>query len=336
MRLSESLRKNIFETSVGGIINRLKIRKRRSMFFFEEIYSEYVKMCEDNGYGKEMMEIGRDWMSMCFERVVMTSLKKIPPIILLNTIMKKLWVTSGLMNDFKASKAEGTVTVKTKEEGLTRFIGKNQLMVGFYIGVLSSLFKRELEPVNITQTKAECEYVFRITGKKVAPIKSKEKSVYDRLNYMETVKGFTIKDLLEKNVFQLRDNNRVYFRNKSISPIENTLFHIIGNRKILFDEIPKISYGHFKDIIMDSSDDKKLTLLKTILQAMGWGIIKITAKGKKIVFEIKSPPYGLQTNEDNWDFLTRVILGYLWILDKEFRIKQIRNDYKKLWVEYSP
>lgn len=335
MRLSESLRKNIFEASVGGIINKLKIRKRRSTFFFEEIYSEYVKACEDAGYGKEMMEISREWMIMSFERIVLASFKKIPPIILLNTIMKKLWIMSGLMDNFNASKDGRIVTIRTMNEAITRFIERNQLTMGFYIGVLSSLFMHDLKPVNIVQTKTECEYKFRLLDKKPVPVRSKDKPLYDRLNRMKEVRGFTLKDLLEKKVFHLKGKNRTYFRGKLISPIENTLFHLIGNRKILLDKVPEISYNYFKDVIKDSSDAKKLSLIKTILQAMGWGIIKIAAKDKRIIFEIKNPPYGLQAEEDNWDFLIRTILGYLWLLNKGFRIKQVKTDYKRLWVEYS-
>lgn len=335
MRISESIRKNVFEVSAGRILNKLKIKRRRNTLFFEEIGSEYIRRCEEHGYGKEMMCIGQEWMLMFFERMIPGSLKKIPPITLLNLVMKNLWITGGLMNDFRASKRDGMISIKTKNEGLTRFVGRNHLMVGFYMGIVNSLFRCEVKPVNIIQTKEKCEYAFRFMEKRCDLVKSKEKSLYDKLNHLGLARGFTLKDLLESKVFQLKENNRIYFRNRSISPIENTLFHLIGNKGILMDEVPKISYDYFRSVVKDSSDTRRLVLIKTLLQAMGWGVIKIVMSGRRVVFEIKNPPYGLRKESDNWDFLIRTVLGYLWLLNKKFRVLKTETDYKHLRITYS-
>ncbi len=343
MRMSESIRKNIFEVSAGGVLNKLKIRRRRSTFFFEEIGSEYVRRCEISGHGKEMMQIGKEWMGMSLEQMLPGSLRKMPPTILINLVIKKLWITSGLMDDFRISKEKDTVAIRTRNEGLTRFMGKNRLMAGVYMGVLESVFNQEAGLIGSMQTRKECEYRFRLAPGKPDHPATKSKSEYDRLNYLKPVRGFTLKYLLEKKIFQLKRNNMIYFRGRSISPIESTLFHIIGNRGILLGDVPDIAYGYFKGIARlgtgkgtgQGSCTKKLFLIKTLLQAMGWGVIKIVVNDNRIIFEIDSPPYGIQAEKDNWDFLARTILGYLWVIDRGFRLSNTQTRQKHLSITYS-
>ena len=67
---------------------------------------------------------------------------------------------------------------------------------------------------------------------------------------------------------------------------------------------------------------------------MGWGILTIIKKEKEIIIEIKNPPYGIQKESDNWDFIINVILGYLWVIDKKFRIIEIKCFFKKLIIKY--
>ena len=50
--------------------------------------------------------------------------------------------------------------------------------------------------------------------------------------------------------------------------------------------------------------------------------------------KIKNPPLGIQKENDNWDFLILTILGYLWLIDKNFKIKEVGMG-KKLSVLYS-
>jgi len=141
---------------------------------------------------------------------------------------------------------------------------------------------------------------------------------------------------LKNKIFQLKGKNSIYFRGKRLSIVENTIFHLTGNRSILLDKVPHISYDFFEQIIeKDSADERKLTLLKTLLQTMGWGIIKISYRNKKIILiEIKNPPYGFQLEKDNWNFLIRVILGYLWFLDKDLKLVNIESSYKHLNIIY--
>ena len=67
---------------------------------------------------------------------------------------------------------------------------------------------------------------------------------------------------------------------------------------------------------------------------MGWGILTIIKKEKEIIIEIKNPPYGIQKESDNCDFIINVILGYLWVIDKKFRIIEIKCFFKKLIIKY--
>ena len=77
-----------------------------------------------------------------------------------------------------------------------------------------------------------------------------------------------------------------------------------------------------------------MIFLKTLLQTMGWGIITIVSKDKEIMIEIRKPPFGIQKEDDNWNFIIQTILGYLWLINKKYKIKNIRAG-KKLLIFYS-
>jgi len=65
MRLSESLRRNIMNVIGGGIVNRFVLKKSRiDLLFFEDILANYIKGCEDAGFGKEMEETAEKWMNL--------------------------------------------------------------------------------------------------------------------------------------------------------------------------------------------------------------------------------------------------------------------------------
>jgi hypothetical protein len=335
MRLSTSLSRNILEATVGGILNTFKLRKRRVTLFFEDILAIYTKECEMTGFDKEMEEILQKWMFLCFEKLPPKPLKILPRGLLLNVIVKEIWINLGLMDDFQFIKRGDNIRIKTKNEGVTRIIGKNRAMVGFYQGVLAPMFNSKLELVKAIQGKASCEYVYKLTDKPLT-IEGKSHREYNSLNHLAPVEGHTLKNALEKGLFRLTENNKISFRGKLLCPIENTIFQIIGNRGICLEKIPHISYSFFSDIIdKESTKEKKIVLLKTLLQTMGWGIVNITIDGSKIVINIKKPPYGLQQEKDNWDFLFRTIQGYLWTLNENFIIDDIKGDYKKVQATFS-
>ena len=335
MRMSESLQKNVLEVGVGILLNKFKGKSRRDTFFFEDILAEYVFDCQSKGYNQEMRCVGQEWMSRVIQELIPNTITKLPPDLFFNLIMRKIWINLGLMDDLNVVSKNNLFEFEIKNEGLTRLVGKNELAVGLYMGVLNALFERQVECKSVSQTRELCKYSFLIL-KEPFEIKSKTKEDYLKLNHISPINGFTLKDALREGIFQL-NSNRVCFRGKDIGPIENTVFHIIGHRGILLENVSTISRNYFKQIIeKDASYEKKLVLLKTLLQVMGWGIVNITIEDKdKITIDIKSPPYGLLVEEDNWDFLIQTILGYLQNINPNFRLSSVQQEYEKISTSFS-
>lgn len=289
--------------------------------------------CEKAGFGKEIMEIGRKWMILYFNTLVPDAIKKIPPTFLMNTIMKKIWQNLGLMDDLHVEKTGNIINISTRNEGMTRFVGSNSLMLGFYMGVINVVFHSFAAPLEIRQGKKSCSYAFRLDGSP-ASFQARTKEEYRKLNFIEPIKGYTLKDALEKKIFSMRKDNRISFRGKSISPVENTLFHLVGSSDLLPEKIAEVSYGFFREIIKEeATKEEKISLLKTVFQIMGWGVIKIAVKEKKIVIEIKSPPHGLDLN-DNWDYIFRTFLGYMRLFDRRLKLKGVSIKAGYVSAEY--
>jgi predicted RNA-binding protein YlqC (UPF0109 family) len=334
MRVSELLRRGALKTNVGGILNRIKIRSRRDTLFFEEIGAKYVGECCKSGYEKEMEAIGEQWMALYFKYLLPSAIRSVPPKFFLNTIAKKIWVSIGMMDHFRIEEKDGIFEIKTANEGLTRIIGKNGLMAGFYKGILSSIYGKEFRIIEMSQAKENSRYVFEKTDIPF-DLTGKSKMVYDRLNRISGGSGFTLNDAIRARIFELNDNG-IYFRGKSISPIENTLFHLIGNRGLLLDKVAYISNEFFGGIVKNETTEKqKATLLKTLLQTMGWGIVNIEIARKNFVVAIKYPAYGLQLDDDNWDFFVQMILGYLRLADENLQVDRTWHRHPKLKITYS-
>jgi hypothetical protein len=335
MRLSESIVRRIFSPRVGGISYRFGGKSRRHTLFFEDLFAEYVKRCQDAGFRDELREIGRTWMGSVVAKRIPLVAKKLSPIGFMNIIIAKNLVNLGLMDYLRASKKDNTVSVKTRNEAVTRIIGRNEISVGIYSGILGVLFERWMEPINVYQSKEECRYAFKILEKRFAP-PSKDPKKYEKLNELPRIGGVSLKKALKERIFILKEKNRIYFKSKPVGPIENTVFHLFGVYNLLFDEIPVISFNYFKTLIDENMPvEKKLIMLKTLLQAMGWGIVTFAVKPHRIVMEIRNPPYGLQAEKDNWGFLINVILGYLWTVNEKFRVNSVREDYKRITVDYT-
>jgi len=320
MRLSESLRKGIMESLPGSILHKFQVNPRRSVFFFEDIFANYIKECEAGGYRYELKEISERCSNLCSWRLMPNSLKIVPPKVIYNTFISKLWKSIGILDYLHLEKIDNEFRIHTKYESITRIIGPNNFMQGFYTGMLSSILKSKVVCTKALQNKKRCEYLFKVVSNKYCPFSAKEMHVYHKLNKLSNQKGIKLEDALKTGVFKLTSDNKIYFRGKILSPVENTLFHMIGNSKILFDKIPEISNKFFSSVITESSDAEKLRLIKNILEAMGWGIIRIASDNKEIVIRIDHPPYGLQRDPDNWDFLLKVIEGYIWLFDKSYRL----------------
>lgn len=335
MRLSESLRKGAMEAFRGGLVNKFKIRRRRVTLFFGDIFIGYVRACEKSGYKKEMEAAGQKWMVLYFRTLVPSAMKKLP-ISLLNMIMKKVWVNIGLMDDFNMEKNNNVATIKTANEAISKAIGDNGFSIGLYKGILNVLYESGAETVSAKQSAESSAYVFRITGKDPGVFEGKDKAEYDKLNTLKGMEGFALKDAFKSRILELKEGNKIYFRGRPVYPVENTIFHIIGNAGVLLDKVQEISFEFFRGLVEpETSDEKKLVLLKTLLQTMGWGALKIAVRDKEIEIGIENPPFGLQRERDNWEFLARAILGYLWLIDKKFRIKHAEEKGRRLRITYS-
>ncbi len=335
MRMSESLRRGTIDAVTGVILNRFKIKSRRNMLFFEDILANYVKTCEQNGKGVEIKKINQKWAILCISQLIPPVLIRILPVSILAQRIKGVWINLGLVEDFKVEKNEDIITIVTKNEFVTRIVKNNVYMSGAYEGIINEVFGLGAICIEISQDKNISKYVFKLSGSPPV-VRGKYKKTYDALNSFKFFGGFGLKDALKSGIFQLRSDNRIYFRGKSIIPIENTVFHIFSNQGIFLEEVPKISFDYFSKLIeMGSSNEQKLSLLKKLLQAMGWGSIKMSLNGhKNIAMEIANPPYGLQTEPDNWRFLSMVILGYFWLLDNRFGIDNIYEKRNTLFISY--
>jgi len=335
LRLSTSLQRNVIEATVGGVLNRFIMRNRRLVLFFEDIIGEYILICERHSHKGDLRELSQRWGELAFEKLIPGSIKKLPCSTIINSILRKSWKNLGIVDDLHLRENDQVITLTTKNESITRTIGGNEFMPGFFNGVISALYRSESKIVNSLQSRDSCEYEFELTDEPFE-VKGKDKSIYNRLNYLEPLRGFTLNDAIRSGIFQLREGYKIYFRGKRLTITENTMFHLVGNANILLDEVPSISYDFFKEIIEeDSTDEQKLTLLKNLLQIMGWGVIKIIIKDKNEIFiEIKNPPYGLQMEKDNWYFLIKAVLGYIWVLDRDFEIIEVIRDFKSLRAVY--
>jgi predicted RNA methylase len=67
---------------------------------------------------------------------------------------------------------------------------------------------------------------------------------------------------------------------------------------------------------------------------MGWGILTIAQRKRDVIIEIKNPPYGLQKEKDNWNFLVSMIEGYLWNINKNFKTISVKENFKYLRIRY--
>jgi hypothetical protein len=325
MKLSESLRKNILSSTGGGIIYRFKVLSRRNVIFFDEIFMPYIGKCEKSGKSEAIESVGREWMNLCFSAFLPSELRKLPSATFLNLVMKKVWHNLGLLDDLVAKSEGNLIKVMTKNEKITMTIGKNVFLPGLYMGALDVLCGSKVETEEIKQTTNRDEwnlYVFRLTDKPPA-FSSKDRIVYKNLNEVD-IKGFALSNAVKSGIFQIKEDNRIYFRGKQLSVVENTVFHLFGNRGLLMDELARISFGMFEGTISKgSSADEKLNLLKTLLQAMGWGQVKIALANKSVALNITCPPHGLQLAEDNWKFLAHSVLGYMFLINRDSRISSL-------------
>ncbi len=329
MKLSESIRRGTFDSFVGGIINKFKIKSRRTTLFFEEILTEYIKLCEDNGHSEEIENIGRKWGSLGTKQLA--KLKMFQSLRLLSSVMTAVWSNIGLMDELRATRDGDVITFDTKNEFITRIIGRNSFMIGFFSGGIISYFGLKTELLDFSTDRYKARYRFRVMGKQ-APFENKDKETYNKMNSIYVKTGKSFRDSLKSRLFTLK-GNRIYFRGKSVIPVENTVFHIMGNHGIMIDSVVEISCEMFSDVVIKGTEtDKKLLLLKNLFQSMGWCTVKIIRSGDSVVMNLSSLPVGLQREKDNWEFLSNVFFGFVKAIDKRavMKSRETRNNNMRI------
>lgn len=330
--LPRLLQKSIFNSTVGSIINRFGLRPRRDVLLFERPTAEYVKVCESTA-PKKIYDIGKRWTTLCFDNLLSPRTKILPAATLLR-LAGRVWTNLGFMREFQAKKDGDRVSIKTEGEAVTRHIGENHFTPGAYAGMLAGLFDRDVRCAAVNQTKENCEYVFKLKNMPF-DVSAKPKALYDQLNCLPKTRGFTMQDLVKDNVMALRKG--VYFEGIATIPVENTVLHLFSNAGILANKIPSLAHLYFKrhdhNVL---SSHRKLFLIKTYMETAGLGIMKIISRNKQsITVEIRNPPYGLQAEPDNWEFMLRILQGSLWLVNPRLELQKVRTDYKFLCAEYS-
>ena len=332
MRLSESLRKNVMRSGGGGIINRFKILSRRNVLFFEDMLAGYIKACEDAGHGPRMREVAKEW-GFLYVNFLPEFMESLPKSVLLNSVISKVLVNIGLLDDLKADVAKGKVTLSIRSEAITRCIGRNVFCAGLWEGVIAGLFGRDSHVISAVQAREKSVYSFSL-GSAPFRIGSKGKSQYLDMNRIAEEPG-ELKRYLKMRIIVLK-GNRMYFRGKSVVLGENTLFHLLGRKNILMARVAEISCSCFRDVVdPDSSTDSKMVMLKNMLRVFGWGEIRIRYGRGRIAVEIAGPPCGIQKGPDDWSFFANAILGYLFLVDSRYRISGIRKSGRLLELSYS-
>lgn len=337
MKFAESLRKEVMYSFVGCLINKLKLRRRRDVIFFGDIFNELIRVW--NTKNPELLErIGKEWMSLYFISMVPSAMRKLPVNIFLNTVMKTIWHNLGLLDDLKAEHEGDIFTIRTRNENITNVIGNNHFLPGLYKGVLSVMLNSSVITESIKQTRDKRKYnvyKFRVSGKE-SEVEPREKEEYNKINNVNTMNDLTLPNAIKKKMITIEHDNRMYYNGHALSVVENTLFHILGEHSEFLEDVSGVSAEFFKKMLAKSGDDYlRIKLLKNVLQVMGWGIITVKLSEDEIIFTIKSPPYGLRKTGDNWKFISETILGYIHTFKRNAKIKKYEPLKGKVIIVYS-
>ncbi len=222
-----------------------------------------------------------------------------------------------------------------KNESFSNNYEGNVFLRGLHRGFLSQLYGIRLDAAGVFRDRAYFVYEY---AKRNEPfhIASKSKAKYNELNAMPEDVGFTIKDALKTGMLRLSGANRLYFRGRVLNPLENTIFHLLGNMQLPMDRLAEVSQAFFSQILeAGSGRDDRLVLLKNLLQLMGWGNVGMIAKKEAVTVSIKNPPYGFQAEKDNWEFVIGTILGFMRTIDKRFSLKKVEESRRMVSVTFS-
>jgi len=332
MRLSLSIQMDVLKAKAGHILNTFKIYPRRDVLFFEDILAQYIQECEKAGYGNEIFDIGKKWGASGIP-FIPKSVLMLSPEYITNIVIKNVWTNLGLLDDFNMVHSANVYTFSTRNEFITRIIGKNRFMCGLFAGAAAGFHQRDAQCCKCTQTTGACSYIVTCSRKPFS-LAAKDFEVYGRLNKLPQKDGFSLKKALIGGSFQL-EGNRMTFRGKTMLCVENTGFHLLGSSGILLDRLSDITQSFFEKLVRkDATCNNRLVLLKTILQSCGWGGVALMIEKGEVRFFIEHPPYGIQAEKDNWDFLAYFILGYLRTIDRKIALDRVALEGDTLVLSY--
>jgi hypothetical protein len=324
MRLSTSLHKNILESSVGFLMNKFKARGRRVTLFPEDILAEYIRRCEDSGLGGRVFDVTMRWTDLIYQSVLPPLIRKLPPEMLVNIIMKKVWTTLGGVEDIRLSLGQDCLELRVKNDIITRLIGPTKCSAAVYNGTLSNVLNKNLRLKRLEFDGVWTRYSFELAGQKRARGEKKIKRY--KSTALDGIRGIDLNYALRMGILTLGERNTIYFRGRPLIFVENTIFHLLAAENILLDAIAGISFAYFEGLVEKSAPvEKKLLLLKTLIQVMGWGIPKIVWDGRAIQVKIFNAPSGVQIEKDNYLFFVKTIEGYLKTINCNFSLDKVEE-----------
>ncbi len=333
MSLAYFFYKGLLETGIGNIINKFKIHKRRDILFFEELISEYVKACRDNGFSDEMLKVGEEWGRLAAKTLIPSAILSRSVDKVYNDILSKVWKSIDLVRGLELKVKGDKVFLIVFGESGTRIIGENPIALGFHKGTIEAVLGKELKILKSIQTPEQSYYEFEITDKKIGEIKSKHKKEYFQLNKYYK-KGFDVKQALKKRIITLK-GNELFLRGKKLSPFENTYFHLFGIHSKGIELLVPVSEKFFEEMLVEeSSEDEKLRFLKNLLQFMGWGEVKFLVEESKVTLLVEHPPYGFQKEKDNWLFLVKMTEGFLKAIYPKTRLSDYSFQQGRVTAKY--
>ncbi len=309
MRLSESILKGLTEVRSGSLFNKFGVKKRRSVFFFEEILADYVLAGVRKKKSKQFEESGYKWLASGFPESIPTFVRTFPTSFM-NTVVNRMHITTGAFDSLKVSVLKGDrIKIEVENPFTTRVHGKNPTERGCWRAMVSAIYGREAVCVHAKQSRKRSEFVFRL-GKRWHPPKCKDRKTYLRLNREGVETGPNLSNLLSRKEFVLRDNN-LCFKGHRLVYSENTTFHLAGIYCLLPKDLLRISEKFANRLFERTTREKKLKIVKALFEATGWGKLSVSIRGKRMVLKMVNPPYGFQIEKDNWVFFSLVFAGFL-------------------------
>jgi len=336
MRISEALRRRLFQATPSGIINYIckAMNLRRSILMPEALFAECIAECEASGRTDETGRIGYEWGLVGASSLRPPLANVLSPLRIMNSFVAPLWKSLGFVDSIECKTNENKLTINSRNENVTRCIGANNSIPQFYGGVWNGLTGRSVKFISCAHSGSDNIYTYQFTGNK-PNIRHKPIDAYRAANRVQIECGVALQEALKASFLEL-SGTVLNFRGYRLLPFENTLFHLCGDSKEFLRHVPRISAKFFGNIVQSDERTKLLITLKTFLQVTGWGHTLIENGNDYVTVVVYEPPIGFQLQQDRWDFLAAMIEGYLQLIDKRLGIESMQYKGKTLTLKYSP